>query len=57
MLGCSEADFVGVGDAGKIVRVRRGDGDIEAAVSRFFCALWCEKMRGLGIFKMQKHSK
>lgn len=57
MLGCSEADFVGVGDAGKIVRVRRGDGDIEAAVSRFFCALWCGKMSGLGIFKMQKHSK
>ena len=57
MPGCSEADCVGVGDAGKIVRVRRGDDDIEAAVSRFFCALWCGKMRGLGIFKTQKHSK
>lgn len=31
---------MGVGDAGKIVRVRRGDDDIEAAVSRFFYALW-----------------
>lgn len=40
MPGCSEADCVGVDDAGKIVRVRRGDDDIEAAVSRFFCALW-----------------
>ena len=26
-------------DAGKVVRVRRGDDDMEAAVSRFFCAL------------------
>lgn len=39
MLGCFEVNCVGVGDAGKIVRVRRGDDDIEAAVSRFFCAL------------------
>lgn len=54
---CSEADCVGVGDAGKIVRVRRGDDDTGAAVSRFFYALWRGKMKGLGIFKTQKHSK
>lgn len=30
---------MGLDDAGKVVRVRRGDDDMEAAVSRFFCAL------------------
>lgn len=39
MLGCSEADCVGLDDAGKVVMVRMGDDDMEAAVSRFFCAL------------------
>ena len=39
MPGCSEADCVGLDDAGKVVRVRRGDDDMEAAASRFFCAL------------------
>ena len=39
MPGCSEADCVGLDDAGKIVMLRRGDDDMEAAVSRFFCAL------------------
>ena len=27
MLGCSEVDCVGLDDAGKVVRVRRGDDD------------------------------
>ena len=57
MLGCSEADCVGIDDAGKVVMVRRGDDDMEAAVSRFFVPYSVEKMRGLGIFKTQKHSK
>ena len=57
MPGRSEVDCVGLDDAGKVVRVRRGDDDMEAAVSRFFCAFECGKMRGLGIFKTQKHSK
>ena len=39
MPGCSEADCVGLDDAGKVVMVRRGDDDMEAAASRFFCAL------------------
>ena len=30
---------MGLDDAGKVVRVRMGDDDMEAAVSRFFCAL------------------
>lgn len=37
---------MGVGDAGKIVRVRRGDDDIEAAVSRFFLCLIVWKNEG-----------
>lgn len=28
MLGCSEVDCVGLDDAGKVVRVRRGDNDM-----------------------------
>ena len=28
MLGCSEVDCVGLDDAGKVVRGRRGDGDM-----------------------------
>ena len=28
MLGCSEVDCVGPDDAGKVVRVRRGDNDM-----------------------------
>lgn len=39
MPGCSEVDCVGLDDAGKVVRVRRGDDDMEAAVSRFFLCL------------------
>ena len=46
MLGCSEADCVGIDDAGKGVMVRRGDDDMEAAVSRFFVPYSVEKMRG-----------
>lgn len=36
----------GLDDAGKIVRVRRGDDDIEAAVSRFFLCLMVRKNEG-----------
>ena len=46
MLGCSEVDCVGLDDAGKVVMVRSGDDDMEAAASRFFCALKKKKNEG-----------
>lgn len=46
MLGCSDVDCVGIDDAGKVVRVRRGDDDMEAAVSRFFLCLMVWKNEG-----------
>lgn len=43
MPGCSVVDCVGLDDAGKIVRVRRDDDDMEAAASRFFVPYSVEK--------------
>lgn len=57
MPGCSEADCVGLDDAGKVVMVRRGDDDMGRLRAAFFVPYSVEKMRGLGIFKTQKHSK